>query len=186
MYGGASDRSVCRCQSAQAAMCQCPSSIVEGIFDDRVRRGLDRLLVIDNSAGMADKQRSAVHTLGGLLPNLERVDYHIGVVTTDVGSWKAPNTPFTASLGGCESLAGDDGTLQAMSCLDRRGLSAEARAACSALGFDRRFVPMNGARFITNDGGQQNVPQHLKADTLHRSANTRVFCRSFTFRKRRS
>lgn len=149
---------------AQAAMCQCPSSIADAIFDARVRRDLDLLLVIDNSAGMANKQRAAVEALGALLPNLEHLDYHIGVVTTDVGSWKAPSTPFATPFLGCDSFAGDDGELQAVSCLDRPGLSADAMAACSALCSDRRFVPQDGARYIANRGGQKNVPAAMELD----------------------
>lgn len=148
----------------QEARCQCASSIVEGIFDDRVRRELDLLLVIDNSPGMADKQRAAIEALGAQLPSLEHLDYHIGVVTTDVGAWRAPSTPFAMPLSGCESFAGDDGRLQAMSCLDRKDLSAESMAACSALCSGRHFVPMDGAHFIANRGGQKNVPSRMDLD----------------------
>jgi len=151
---------------AQEVMCRCPSSISDLVYDDRVRREIDVLLVIDNSPGMADKQKLFAQTLGSLLPSLEVLDYHIGVVTTDVGSWTAPNRPFATPFPGCDSFAGDDGKLQVEACLDRKNLSAAAARACSDLCRDRRFLPANGARFITNRSGQKNVPEAMEIDPV--------------------
>jgi hypothetical protein len=146
------------------AQCQCRHILHEVPYDPRVRRQLDLLLVIDNSGQMAAKQAALATALGELLPKLNRLDYHIGVVTTDIGSWPEPGLPWAVPSGACDSFAGDDGLLQNLSCLDRRNVSEEAARACSALCPDRRFLPADGARFISNWSGVKNVPAVVEID----------------------
>lgn len=132
------------------------------------RPKLDILFVIGNSGSMATKQHALAGTFGDLLAGLDHQgyewDYHIGIATTDVGSWVAPRQPWTISAGACDSFAGDDGQLQAVSCLDRQNGSAVAAQTCSAVCPDRRFVPTDGSPFVSGYRGFHNVPVAMELD----------------------
>lgn len=133
----------------------------------QVRSGhpVDVLLVVGNTPGMAAKQRTlAVLQDWSLLLHDSFFSLHIGVVSTDVGSWVAEGTPFPQSAGACDSFAGDDGVLQTTSCLDRTGQTPEAQAACAAVCPDRRFIINDGRRFIATGFGQSNVPPFMEVD----------------------
>jgi hypothetical protein len=90
------------------------------------------------------------------------LDYHIGVLSTDVGTWTAPGAPFVTPSGACDSFAGDDGQRHAASCLDRTGVSPEA--ACAELCPDRRFLPSDGRPFLASYHDTTNAPQALERD----------------------
>lgn len=128
-------------------------------------RPIDVLLVVGNTPGMAAKQRTlaALSEWSWLLSD-SFFSVHLGVVSTDVGSWVAEGTPFAQSGGACDSFAGDDGVLQATSCLDRTGQTPGAQAACAAVCPDRRFGIRDGGRFIATEFGQSNVRPFMEVD----------------------
>ena len=154
--------------SPVASICPVSSGSVERITYSTDRRKFDLLLVVDNSDNMVAKQQALATTFGELMLGLagegHDYDYHVGVVSTDVGSWVAPGQPWTMSAGACDSFAGDDGQLQAIACTDRQDASAAAVRACSELCPDRRFIPMDGTPFIRRHNGVTNVPVALATD----------------------
>lgn len=149
-----------------AAVCACQTSQGEQYYPARVRSKLDILFVVSNAPGMAAKQQALAESYAFLTSNLDSsdLDYHLGVISTDVGSWTAADTPFATSAGSCDSFAGDDGRLQATSCLDRPGLSPQAQAACQAVCRDRKFVPNNGLPYLSRHFGNTNAPKVLEPD----------------------
>ena len=149
-------------------VCSCQRGVSETIWNAYRRPELDLLLVIGNTPAMVKKQRALAQTFPALVSLLEggSFDYHIGVVSTDTGSWVAPNAPWTMSAGGCDSFAGDDGQLQKTSCLDRSNGSAAAATACAAVCPDRRFLPTDGLPFVAGAGGRTNVPAALVPDPM--------------------
>ena len=87
------------------------------------------------------------------------MDLHVGIVSTDVGSWVAADQPFAQPAGACDSFAGDDGALQAVSCWERAIRQRLSRPPAP------RYVrivatcrPM-GTRFIALEGAASNVPR---------------------------
>lgn len=130
------------------------------------RRDLDVLFVIDNSAGMSTKQSALVQAVPGFIRALEEqeINYHIGVVTTDVGANPTTTSTFPGNrtLPGCASFSGDDGRLQNLPCSDRSGVSAAAASACASLCPDSRYVP-TGGRYIERKGSTYNVPSKRDA-----------------------
>ena len=149
-------------------LCPAIARISEDFVGTGERPQLDILFVIDNSGGMVAKQQALVATFRDLLLRLDyqghERDYHVGITTTDVGSWVSPGQPWTMSTGACDSFAGDDGQLQAGSCLDRQNSSAIAAQTCSANCPDRRFVPTDGALFLSGYRGFHNVPVAMELD----------------------
>jgi hypothetical protein len=86
------------------------------------RKEIDLLFVIDNSTSMSPKQR----VLGKAIPQfLQKIDatgasYHIGVVTTDVGTLPPGQTSWPGSTEvRCSTQRGDDGLLQNKPCSAR-------------------------------------------------------------------
>lgn len=151
----------------QAAACACQGgAALEQQAWNRIYQKVDFLFVVSNTAGMAAKQQALVAAYAPILAYLTAsdFDYHIGVVSSDVGTWTAPDTPFATSTGACDSFAGDDGRLQTRSCRDRPGLSPEARAACAAVCPDSRFLPTDGRPYLSRERGRTNVPQALELD----------------------
>lgn len=94
-----------------AAVCGCQSSFLHLVADSYRRPQLDLLLVIGNTRSIVKKQQAFAAILPELFARLDdqHIDYHIGVVSTDVGSWTAADAPWTMSAGACDSFAGDDG-----------------------------------------------------------------------------
>lgn len=153
-------------EQQQAALCACQHGVSELISDTYRWKKLDLLFVVGNTPSMVKKQQGLAAILPGLLSALDdrHADYHIGVVSTDVGSWTAPATPWTVSAGACDSFSGDDGRLQAVSCLDRSANSAAAASACAAVCPDRKFLPTDGLPFVSGRSGKVNVPAALQTD----------------------
>lgn len=152
-------------EQQQAALCACQQGVFEQFSETYHWKKLDFLFVIGNTPSMVKKQQALAAVLPELLAALDErnADYHIGVVSTDIGSWTAPDSPWAGSAGACDSLAGDDGRLQAASCLDRSTNSAAAASACAAVCPDRKFVP-TGVPFISGRWGKVNVPAALQTD----------------------
>lgn len=137
----------------------------ELFYDVSARRPLDVLLVVGNTPGMAEKQRTlAMLKDWSWLLNSQYFSLHLGVVSTDVGSWVAEGTPFAQPAGACDSFAGDDGVMQVTPCLDRTGQTPAAQAACAAVCPDRRHIITDGRRFITTAFGQSNVAPAMEVD----------------------
>ena len=153
-------------EQQQAAACACQSALVETPFNLYHRRQVDLLFVVANTADMVPKQQALASTFAALARYWAggSIDYLIGVVSTDVGSWTAPDTPWPMSAGACDSFAGDDGRLQATSCLARTDGSAAAARACAELCPDRRFLPNDGRPFLAFERSRSNVPQALEPD----------------------
>jgi hypothetical protein len=126
---------------------------------------VDLLLVIDNSPSMSPKQKALGANIGRIVRSLQQldIDYHVGVISTDVGTNVAAGSPW-GGIGSCDTFAGDDGVLQVAACSSRVNVSSDARSACSTLCPDSRFVPNDGLRFIRGSGGTTNVPAALEVD----------------------
>lgn len=127
---------------------------------------VDLLLVIDNSPSMSPKQKALGGQIGRLMRSLQQldIDAQVGIVSTDVGTQVAPGMPW-GSIGSCDTYAGDDGVLQNAACTSRTTGSAEARAACSTLCPDPKFVPTDGRRYI-RAGSTTNVPTSIEVDPM--------------------
>lgn len=128
------------------------------------RRDIDILFVIDNSPSMAPKQKVLAAAIPQFISKIESIgaDYHVGIVTTDLG-FNVPNgtrtgRPFPGSpVSACNTAAGDDGILQNRACTSRTELAGEAAAACASLCPDPKFVP-SGVPYISKVDGTTNVP----------------------------
>lgn len=148
-----------------------------------LRRSLDVLFVIDNSVNMTRKQLALVNAVPRFVRALDDLDldYHIGVVTTDIGANPTATSGFPGNrtLPGCGSFSGDDGRLQNTPCSIRGGLSADAASTCTAVCPDPRYVPNNGAVYIERKNGVYNVPS--KRDTMGREIGpeTALGCMAF-------
>ena len=144
---------------------------------------VDILFVIDNSPSMLPKQQALAQNIPKFMELLDQtvmdasttsgrmIDYHLGVVTSDIGSRVAPNTPWRAAIGSCDTYAGDDGVLQNTPCT-MRNLTGKALAACNAVCADPAIVPgldpgtMKPYRFIWRKmDGTTNVPKVLDTNT---------------------
>lgn len=125
---------------------------------------LDVLFVIDNSPGMAAKQRLFAEKISAFISAIERpfVDLHLGVISTDLGAQQTPYTPFqpgSRNVTGCASYRGDDGDLQGKSCgeRDQSAWSADAQAACRDL-CPTALTPTDGARYLWKNKQSSNIP----------------------------
>lgn len=128
---------------------------------------VDVLLVIDNSPSMSPKQKALGSQIGRLMRSLQQldIDSQVGIVSTDIGTQTAPGVSW-GGIGVCDSYEGDDGVLQSAACSTRTTGSSEARAACSTLCPDSKFVPTDGRRYIRSAGGTTNVPASIELDPM--------------------
>lgn len=128
--------------------------------------GVDILFVVDNSPSMAPKQRALAAGIGSLIRTLDQtaVSYHIGVISTDVGTNTAAGAPWGGGVGSCDTFTGDDGVLQVKACSSRNLLTADSRAACMASCPDPKYVPTDGSLFVWRDANKTNVPADLRVD----------------------
>lgn len=125
---------------------------------------LDVLFVIDNSPGMAAKQRLFAEKISAVISEIGGpwVDLHLGVITTDVGAQQTPYTPFqpgSRNVSGCASYRGDDGELQQKTCRERdqTAWSSEARAACQDL-CPATLSTTDGAPYFWKNKQSSNIP----------------------------
>jgi hypothetical protein len=127
---------------------------------------VDLLLVIDNSPSMSPKQKALGSQIGRLMRSLQQldIDAQVGIISTDIGTQTAPGTPW-GGLGTCDTYEGDDGVMQSAACTARTTGSTEARAACTALCPDSKFVPTDGRRYIRS-GRTTNVPTAMELDPM--------------------
>jgi hypothetical protein len=149
-----------------AALARCQGSITDHYWPQAARKDVDILFVIDNSPSMSPKQQALSAQIPSFIRGIEalNVNYHVGIVTTDIGSTTSASTPWSGSVGSCNTFYGDDGKLQAVPCTDRQDLSPQAKNACATLCPDPRFVPTGGQRFISKIDGVTNVPKSLELD----------------------
>ena len=152
-----------------AALRQCYGSQSDDPVDTRLKKDVDILFVIDNSVSMSPKQRVLTQNIPKFIQAIEATgaNYHVGVVTTDVGTLTAEGVKFQGSEDvRCNSFKGDDGLLQNIPCTsrinpmsaDKVGISPEdAVPACNTLCPDPRYVPTDGKRYISKQDGIYNV-----------------------------
>jgi len=149
---------------ALAAQQSCSSTVQPTMIDPRLHKDVDILFVIDNSPSMAPKQRVLATAIPQFISTIDATgaNYHVGIVTTDLGfnvpdgtatGKQFPKNPILA----CNTAAGDDGVLQNQPCTSR-GLQGEALAACQALCPDPQYGPRGGVRYIAKEDGITNVP----------------------------
>jgi hypothetical protein len=124
---------------------------------------IDVLFVIDNSAGMHAKQLLLNQNVSILLDSLDQagVDYHVGVTSTDVGSFPPwASFPPPVSDFGCQSESGDDGVLQHVACTENPKVTGAAAADCATACPEPQYVPRGN--FIEKTGGVTNVPSEFQ------------------------
>ena len=149
-----------------AAAAACTATEGGGVLSERLP-DVDILFVIDNSPSMAPKQKALSANISRFIAGIEKlkINYHIGIVTTDVGTTPAPGMSWQgASIGACDKFAGDDGALQAAPCTARTDLLTDAKSACAELCPDPSFVPNSGQRYISKIDGVTNVPKAMVVD----------------------
>jgi hypothetical protein len=163
-------------QKEALALCQDGFAQMPGSFN--VRNNLDILFMIDNSPSMAPKQAALAANISAFMRTIDQLpntDYHVGVVTSDVGSTTAPGmtwTDPTDTIGSCNTFAGDDGLLQITPCTQRTNGSSAAKNACTTAlanlnspNFNcSNFATTDGNRFISKTLGQTNVPVDMEPD----------------------
>jgi hypothetical protein len=99
-------------------------------------KDLDILFVIDNSTSMSPKQRAIAQAIPAFMKKIDETgaNYHIGVVTTDVGTLPPGQPGFPGSTDSrCNTAKGDDGLLQNKACPSRipaSGQGTEFAQAC--------------------------------------------------------
>lgn len=125
-------------------LCGSISRVSEDIYDYTFPVPVDVLFVIDNSQSMSPKQKVFAGAIPTLMQKLNSTfqDYHLGVVTTDVGTFSG------SAIQACNSANGDDGTLQNTPCPTRipaADQNTEFALACKSsttgLCQDITFVP---------------------------------------------
>ena len=131
-------------------------------------RNIDVLLVMDNSPSMSPKQKAMAKQIPLFIRKLDMLglDYHIGVVSTDIGTNVDATHRWGGNIGTCDTFLGDDGVMQASACTARSGTTSEARNTCAELCPDDSFVPNDGKPFISKVGGVTNVPVDLVFDPM--------------------
>ena len=141
----------------------CYGGLCPVVLGARARKDVDILFVIDNSPSMSPKQKILATAIPQFISKIDATgaNYQVGIVTTDLGynpmpglEGKKPWNTITA----CNTYVGDDGVLQNTPCTNRTGLVGEAATACASLCPDPKYVPSNGARFISKVDGITNVP----------------------------
>lgn len=140
---------------------ECFGGEINNVVETKLKKDVDILFVVDNSTSMTPKQRVLATAIPQFIQAIEKFgsDYHVGIVTTDVGVAPNLNGTFSSNrmVPGCGRYAGDDGALQNTPCTNRTGVSAETTNACGTLCPDAKFVP-TGARYIEKKGTVYNVP----------------------------
>ncbi len=132
----------------------------------RAKQDVDILFVVDTSPSMSPKQKQ----LGTAIDNfIKKIDmsgsnYHVGVVSTDIGAQQAPNTAFqpgNLNIPGCESYKGNDGELQKLACSgrDQSKWSVDAKGACTTL-CPTKLEPTNGDVYLWKQDGITNAPNN--------------------------
>lgn len=157
------------CERTQAIR-QCAAQTGSTTLDQRLAKDLDILFVIDNSTSMSPKQKAIAQAIPAFMKKIDETgaNYHIGVVTTDIGTVPVGQSGFPGSPDSrCGTQKGDDGVLQNKACSSRVAASdanSEFGQAClgnAAQGItglcpDPTFVPRD--LWIEKTGATINVP----------------------------
>ena len=123
------------CQRSQAIQ-ECARASGSTTVDQRLAKDLDILFVIDNSTSMSPKQKAIAQAIPAFMQKIDatRANYHIGVITTDIGTAPVGSAGFPgASDPRCNTVKGDDGVLQNKACATRipsSGQNTEFGQAC--------------------------------------------------------
>ena len=151
-----------------AAIKKCFGQVGVNTVDQRLKKDVDILFLIDNSPSMSPKQAALAKAIPKFIQKIDDTgaNYHVGIATSDIGTQIAPGAPWGGNIGKCESYEGDDGVLQAASCNTRTDVTSDAKNACSTLCPDDKFVPNDGRRFISKVDGVTNVPKSLELDMV--------------------
>jgi hypothetical protein len=151
----------------QAALNKCFPAMSEQAVDTRLKKDVDILFLIDNSTSMTPKQRQLANAIGNFITQIDATgaNYHVGVVTTDIGTLPPPGNQFPGSNDArCGTFKGDDGLLQNVSCQSRTvNVSGEFTAACQSL-CPTSVVPTQ--RWLAKDNGTYNVPGNTSAAAI--------------------
>jgi hypothetical protein len=155
-------------ETRNKAVQQCFGLIAGNSNDFRLKKDVDILFVIDNSPSMSPKQKALAENIPKFIQKIDSfgVNYHVGIVTTDVGTTVSDGATWGAgSEPSCDTFSGDDGRLQDITCDKRNTVSPEASNACATLCPDNRFKPTDGTKYISKIDGKTNVPTDLKLDS---------------------
>ena len=163
-------------------LCGSVSGVSEDIYDFRSPDPVDILFVIDNSTSMSPKQKALAQAIPTFISRLSLYikDYHIGIVTSDVGTLPVGQTNFPGSTENrCNTARGDDGILQNLPCSFRIPVSDQntefalaCKGAVNPLCPDPSFVPRD--RWIARNNVGVNVtptnPGALTTDEITQRA----------------
>ncbi len=156
------------CERSEA-LNRCAAATGNTTVDLRLAKDVDILFVVDNSVSMSPKQRAIASAIPGFMKKIDdlKTNYHIGIITTDVGTLPPGKTSFPGSPDSrCNTAKGDDGLLQNKPCSARiqsADQGSEFAVACNgnassgvtALCPDSTFVPRD--LWIAKDGDRINV-----------------------------
>ncbi len=174
------------CERSQA-LAACAAATGSTTVDLRLAKDVDILFVIDNSVSMSPKQRAIAQAIPGFMKKIDdlHTNYHIGVITTDIGTLPPGTTGFPVTPDPrCNTARGDDGLLQNKPCSARipaSDQSSEFAQACNgnpssglaALCPDTSFVPRD--LWIAKDGDQINVTPRSAAGLSPSTIAERTF-----------
>lgn len=156
----------------QAMLQRCSVRVEESLVDIRRASQVDVLFVVANTPSMVPKQKQLADSIGAFVAELDRdgTDYHIGVISTDIGAQVTPGASFqpgNRNAPGCASFWGDDGELQNKLCTqrDQSAWSSDAKAACTSVCTNPRGLA-GGDRFLYRWDGLSNAPNQDVAGTL--------------------
>ena len=148
-----------------AALNACFKVMSADVVDTKLKKDVDILFMIDNSSSMSPKQKALASAIPQFIKTIDATgaSYHVGVVTSDIGTVPPGSTGFTGSVDTrCNTVSGDDGLLQNKPCSARIAAgdsTTEFALACkngtSPLCPDATFVPKE--LWIAKDGTTINV-----------------------------
>ena len=148
-----------------AALNACFKVMSADVVDTKLTKDIDVLFLVDNSTSMSPKQRAIAQAIPAFIQKIDatKASYHIGVVTSDVGTLPPGKTSFPGSTEQrCNTAKGDDGLLQNKACSTRIPASDQntefalaCKGATNPLCPDPSFVPRE--LWISKDGTNVNV-----------------------------
>lgn len=149
----------------QAALNACFKVMSADVVDTKLTKDIDVLFLVDNSTSMSPKQKAIASAIPTFIQKIDgtKSNYHIGVVTSDIGTLPPGKTSFPGSTEQrCNTAKGDDGLLQNKACSTRIPASDQntefalaCKGAMSPLCPDASFVPQD--LWIAKDGTKVNV-----------------------------
>src|SRR5262249_1267784 len=102
----------------QAALNACLGTIGDEVVDTRLRKDGHLLFLIHNSPSMTPKQQALTKNIPEFIKIIDDTgaNYHVGIVTSDIGSTVGAGQPWGGSIGSCDTFEGDNGILQNLPC----------------------------------------------------------------------